>query len=136
MVDEVDSAANDQVFLDFLAQLRGYYIDRDASPMFQSVILAGVYDIKNLVSVEFKIDMSFSTKKISGMLQEYEDDYATGMDILELSDLLYEYTSGYPFLVSKLCKLIDEEIAGAGIFRERKRRGRRRAFFRGEKYAF
>ena len=48
MIDEVDSAANYQVFLDFLAQLRGYYIDRDEMPIFQSVILAGVYDIKSL----------------------------------------------------------------------------------------
>jgi hypothetical protein len=29
MVEEVDSASNNQVFLDFLAQLRGYYIHRD-----------------------------------------------------------------------------------------------------------
>ena len=29
MIDEIDSAANNQVFLDFLSQLRGYYIDRD-----------------------------------------------------------------------------------------------------------
>lgn len=48
MIDEVDSATNNQVFLDFLSQLRGYYIDRDVTPAFQSVILAGVYDIKNL----------------------------------------------------------------------------------------
>ena len=48
MVDEVDSASNNQVFIDFLAQLRGYYLDRDYSPIFHSVILAGVYDIKNL----------------------------------------------------------------------------------------
>lgn len=32
----------------FLAQLRGYYIDRDRSATFRSVILAGVYDIRNL----------------------------------------------------------------------------------------
>ena len=48
MVDEVDSASNNQVFIDFLAQLRGYYIDRDETAAFQSVILAGVYDVKNL----------------------------------------------------------------------------------------
>ncbi len=36
------------VSLDFLSQLRGYYIDRDVTPAFQSVILAGVYDIKNI----------------------------------------------------------------------------------------
>lgn len=45
IIDEVDSATNNQVFLDFLAQLRGYYINRDRKPAFHSVILAGVYDI-------------------------------------------------------------------------------------------
>lgn len=48
MIDEVDSASNNQVFLDFLAQLRGYYLERDHMPIFHSVILAGVYDIQNL----------------------------------------------------------------------------------------
>ena len=32
------------------------------------------------------------------------------MDIIEISELLYSYTSGYPYLVSGLCKLMDEEI--------------------------
>ena len=48
MIDEVDNASNNQVFLDFLAQIRAQYIERDIQPTFQSVILAGVYDIKNL----------------------------------------------------------------------------------------
>ena len=48
MIDEVDSASNNQVFIDFLAQLRGYYLVRERRPIFHSVILAGVYDIKNL----------------------------------------------------------------------------------------
>ena len=137
MVDETDSAANNQVFMDFLAQLRGYYIDRDHSPTFQSVILAGVYDIKNLkrkfhpeeehrrnspwnIAVEFKVDMSFSAEEIAGMLEDYEEEHATGMDVVEIAGLLYEYTSGYPFLVSRLCKLMDEEIAGSGNFPEKK----------------
>ena len=47
LIDEVDSASNNQVFLDFLAQLRAYYIDKDEQPTFHSVILAGVYDIRN-----------------------------------------------------------------------------------------
>lgn len=137
MIDETDSAADHQVFLDFLAQLRGYYIDRDRTPTFQSVILAGVYDIKNLkirfrpeenhkmnspwnIAVDFKVDMSFSAKEIAGMLESYEQDHATGMNITEMSELIYEYTSGYPFLVSKLCKLIDEEISGSESFPEEK----------------
>lgn len=45
MIDEVDSASNNQVFLDFLAQLRSYYLQRDTKGIvtFQSVILAGVF---------------------------------------------------------------------------------------------
>ena len=41
MIDEVDSASNNQVFLDFLAQLRAQYIERDIQPTFRAVILAG-----------------------------------------------------------------------------------------------
>lgn len=48
IIDEVDNASNNQIFLDFLAQIRGYYINRDVKPTFQSVILSSVYDIKNL----------------------------------------------------------------------------------------
>ena len=48
MIDEVDSASNNQVFLDFLALLQGYYLQRGEFSTFQSVILAGVYDIRNL----------------------------------------------------------------------------------------
>lgn len=128
MIDEVDSASNNQVFVDFLAQLRGYYIKREVRPIFQSVILAGVYDIKNIqqkfrtdsehkvnspwnIAADFLIDMSFSVKDISDMLMEYEKDYHTNMNIPEVAQLLYDYTSGYPFLVSKLCKLMDENIS-------------------------
>lgn len=127
IIDEVDSAANNQVFIDFLAQLRAYYIARDIQPTFQSVILAGVYDVKNLkrklrpedvhgvnspwnIAADFKVDMSFSKADIAGMLCEYEYDNHTGMDIEMMSGLLYDYTSGYPFLVSRICKLLDEEV--------------------------
>ena len=41
IIDEVDSASNNQVFIDFLAQLRGYYLERDETPVFHSVVLAG-----------------------------------------------------------------------------------------------
>ena len=50
IIDEVDSATNNQVFLDFLAQLRDMYLRRNSkgTPAFKSVILAGVTDVKNL----------------------------------------------------------------------------------------
>ena len=133
IIDEVDSASNNQVFLDFLAQLRAYYIDRDVQPTFQSVILAGVYDIKNLkqklrpdwshktnspwnIATDFSVDMSFHHQDIAGMLAEYEADWHTGMDLDAISSQLLDYTSGYPFLVSRLCQLVDEQLAGSRQF--------------------
>lgn len=127
MIDEVDSASDKQVFLDFLGLLRACYINRDINPTFQSVILAGVHDIRNLkrnirpesehkhnspwnIASNFDIDMSFSVYDISGMLKEYETDIHTGMNIEEISQLIYDYTSGYPVLVTKICKYIDENI--------------------------
>ena len=40
MIDEVDSAGNNEVFVKFLAMLRGAYLKRDKMPIFHSVILA------------------------------------------------------------------------------------------------
>jgi hypothetical protein len=52
--------------------------------------------------------MSFNPDEIASMLREYEGDHHTGMDIPAISGEIYEYSSGYPFLVSRICKLIDE----------------------------
>lgn len=133
IVDEVDSATNNQVFLDFLAQLRAYYLNREILPTFQSVILAGVVDVKNVkikirtdqehktnspwnIATDFLVDMSFDREDIKGMLEQYEDDYETGMDLDEMAGLIYASTSGYPFLVSRICQLLDERVAGSERF--------------------
>ena len=129
MIDEVDSATNNQVFLDFLAQLRDGYISRDTDgiPTFQSVILAGVTDVKHLrskirpedehkvnspwnIAADFDIDMSLSEAGIKGMLDEYEADHHTGMNTAAIAKSIREYTNGYPFLVSRICQLLDEEV--------------------------
>lgn len=47
---------------------------------------------------------------------EYEADYHTGMNIQEMAEEIYQYTSGYPVLVSSICKYLDEKIIGNGIF--------------------
>ena len=129
IIDEVDTATNNQVFVDFLAQLRAYYLRRMQMPTFRSVILAGVYDVRNVkskirpeenhkmnspwnIAAKFKIDMNFSVDDISGMLNEYEQDYQTGMDVVEIAEMIHSYTSGYQYLVSCLCKMIDEDIKG------------------------
>jgi hypothetical protein len=126
IIDEVDSATNNQVFLDFLAQLRGYYIHRESRPTFQSVILAGVYDVKNMkqkirneqeskynspwnISTDFDVPMNLSPSGIKGMLMEYAADRDTDMDTDMISELIYEYTGGYPFLVSRICQLVDQK---------------------------
>ena len=130
IIDEVDSASNNQVFLDFLAGLRSVYLKREKRPdvpAFHSVILAGVNDIKHLkatirpeeqskvnspwnISADFDIDMTLSTAGIKGMLDEYEADHNTGMNTRQMAERIYEYTHGYPFLVSRICLIIDTKL--------------------------
>lgn len=48
-VDEVDKSSDNQLFLNFLGVLREMYLERAYGAVtFKSVILAGVYDVKNL----------------------------------------------------------------------------------------
>lgn len=130
-IDEVDSATNNQIFLDFLAGLRSQYLKRETGTdykTFQSVILAGVTDVKHLkrkirdeedakenspwnIAANFDIDMSLSEEGICGMLKEYESDHHTGMDLAAMAKLIRDYTNGYPFLVSRICELLDKNVA-------------------------
>ena len=135
IIDEVDQASNYDSFIRILGLLRKKYLARDSVSTFLSVILAGVYDIKNLklklrpeaehqynspwnIAANFDVDMSFNVKDVEGMLNDYENDHHTGMDIHTVAQNIIDYTSGYPFLVSKICKTIDEKDLGwndAGI---------------------
>lgn len=132
IIDEVDTAVDNQVFLDFLAQLRSLYLKREKNnhvKTFQSVILSGVADIKHLrrgirdedqhkvnspwnIAADFDIDMSLSEAGIKGMLDEYEADHHTGMNTADMAKEIRAYTNGYPFLVSRICQLIDQEVCG------------------------
>lgn len=124
MIDEVDRAGNYLAFIQFLAVLRDLYLSRDRRPTFKSVILAGVYDIKNLklkmrpedvyqynspwnIAVPFDDDMSLSAEGIAEMLQEYKADHQLTFDEEKMAMSLRDYTDGYPFLVSRLCMLMD-----------------------------
>ena len=129
IIDEVDKASNNKLFLDFLGMLRSLYLYREVgkSTTFKSVVLAGVHDIKNLklkyrdsaenrynspwnIAVNFNIDMSFNEYEIQTMLKEYCDDNNLNFDLIELSKEIYDFTSGYPFFVSRICQIIDEDI--------------------------
>lgn len=129
-IDEVDKSSDNQIFLSFLGMLRNKFLVRDVQGMastFHNVILAGVYDIKNLklkirpdagkkynspwnIAADFTVDMTFHPEEIAQMLGDYEADVHTGMDVKAVSDEIYRYTSGYPVLVSYLCKYIDERL--------------------------
>ena len=137
IIDEVDRSSNHSVFLNFLGILRAKYLDRaeGLDSTFHSVILAGVYDIKNIkhkmiqkglhtltssekvsdspwnIAENFDEDMSFAAHEIADMLVDYESDYQTGMNVDEIAEEIYSYTNGYPFLVSRICQYLDEKLA-------------------------
>jgi len=135
LIDEVDKTSNNKVFLRFLGVLRNKYLARAAGKdiTFQSVILAGVHDVKNLklairgesdvleggsawfnspwnIAVQFKIDMSFSVPDIEAMLTEYREDNSLDFDAAGIAAEIRKLTSGYPYLVSNLCLTIDKEL--------------------------
>lgn len=129
MIDEVDKVSNNQLFLSFLGMLRDKYLDanKGLDLTFRSVILAGVHDIKSLklkispdskgklnspwnIAVDFSVEMSFNSTEIQYMLTAYVADRGHQMDTLAVAERIYYYTSGYPYLVSKLCKVADEVL--------------------------
>jgi hypothetical protein len=131
VIDEVDKSSNNQLFLNFLGMLRDKYIDRDAGAgaTFLSVALAGIHDVKSLklkirkddetkinspwnIAADFNVDMSFNPAEIKTMLVSYAEDTGVKMDFNAVAERIHYYTSGYPFLVSKICKNIAEEEAG------------------------
>jgi len=136
IIDEADEASNNNIFVSFLKMLRDKFLFRNAGKdyTFHSVILAGVYDVRNLkqkmilagnytpsvgesavnspwnIAVDFDIDMSFSSKEIETMLVDYENEHHTGMNFNEISQEIRFYTSGYPYLVSRICLLIERKL--------------------------
>ena len=130
LIDEVDKSSNNQLFLSFLGMLRNKYLDREAGAdeTFHSVVLAGIHDVKTLklkirsdaeaklnspwnIASDFDVDLSFSPAEIKTMLVPYAADKAVAMDFDAIAARLRYYTSGHPFLVSSLCKLLDEKAA-------------------------
>jgi hypothetical protein len=137
LIDEIDKSSDNRVLIHFLGMLRDKYLrsqeDRDYT--FQSVILAGVVDIKNMklkmindgiytpsktdgriynspwnIAIDFTVDMSFNPEEIATMLADYEADHHTGMDIPRIAEEIYTFTSGYPYLVSRICQRVDDDL--------------------------
>ncbi len=138
MIDEVDESTNNELMIYFLAALRDKYIfrERGEDNTFKSVVLAGVYDIKNLklkirpneehrynspwnVAADFNIDMSLMPFEVCRMLEEYKQDYKLDFDAEWFAQQIYDYTSGYPYLVSKICWLLDNTVRLEDEFKTR-----------------
>jgi hypothetical protein len=133
MIDEVDKSSNNQLFLDFLGMLRNKYLKRREPGQFtfHSVILTGVHDVKSLkakikkkdeapkfnspwnIAVDFEVNLSFSADEIQSMLLDYSNEQQVTLDIPYFAGRLFYLTSGYPFLVSQLCKILHEELLPA-----------------------
>ncbi len=106
---------------------------------FKSIILSGVSDIKRIkthiaerriiteqeaenlaksqynspwnVAETFKVDLDFDQDEIESLLLDYISEHPeVEMDVKTITQKLYKYTSGYPYLVSKICKIIAEEL--------------------------
>ncbi|MDO5138497.1 MAG: 9-O-acetyl-N-acetylneuraminate esterase, partial [Oscillospiraceae bacterium] len=48
------------------------------------------------------------------MLKDYESDHKTGMKEAAMAQEIYDYTSGYPYLVSRICQLLDQQYSRDG----------------------
>ncbi|MCU0341054.1 MAG: hypothetical protein MUE30_14325, partial [Spirosomaceae bacterium] len=135
LIDEVDKSSNNQLFVSFLAMLRNKYLAQDDVKTFHSVILAGVHDVKTLklkirpdteqkynspwnIASEYKVDLNLYPHEIKPMLEAYCADRGVTMNTQQIADRLFYHTSGYPFLVSRLCKMIDEDILPTKITKE------------------
>jgi len=129
LIDEVDASSNYEPFLVLLGMLRTKFLNRDLPQhrTFHSIVLAGVHDIKSLkfslrnpedaqynspwnIAADFKVVMEFYPEEIIYMLRQYGEAENVTMNFEEIAEKLYYYTSGYPFLISKLCKTIAEDI--------------------------
>lgn len=51
--------------------------------------------------------MSLHADGIAIMLADYAAEHKIAFDCQTIAQLIYDYTSGYPFLVSRLCQIID-----------------------------
>lgn len=129
LIDEVDKSSNNQLFLSFLGVLRAKYLQRNegTDTTFYSVVLAGVHDVKTLklklradeetkfnspwnIAVDFKVDMSLDTGEIESLLADFLSENKIRINIGEVTGKLYYLTSGHPFLVSRLCKIVHEDV--------------------------
>ncbi len=127
LIDEVDRSSNNSLFVLFLGLLRNKFLQQEDLPTFHSVVLAGLHDVKTLklklrpdeektynspwnIASPYNVNMNLSAKAIKPMLEDYIQAQNISMNPQLIAERLFYLTSGYPYLVSHLCKIIAEEI--------------------------
>ena len=130
IIDEVDKSTNSQIFLSFIGLLRDKYLKRNENEdlTFYSVVLAGVHDIKTIklkirpneeqklnspwnIAADLNVDLSFLPSQIVTLLDDFLTEHPNvNIPKEEIAEKIYYYTHGYPYLVSKMCKIIHEQI--------------------------
>jgi hypothetical protein len=127
LIDDADKNSNNQVFVSFLAVLRSKYLERRGNSTFHSVVLASMHDVTSIelkseydeirkynaawnIATNYHINLNLQPVGIKSMLDNYVLKTKIQIDTQIIADKLFYLTSGHPYLVSKLCKTIDEKI--------------------------
>lgn len=128
IIDDVDKSYYNQLFCDFLGMLQAKFNLAQAERVktFQSIILVGMHNVNDImindspneiiynsiwnIASEFNIEFELEIKEIASMLREYSAERNIELNAYKFAEKLFYYTSGHPFLVSKLAEVIDDEI--------------------------
>ena len=132
LIDEVDNLLRYDLFIEFLEKLKYYYtvkLSNKYKSMIRSIVLVGVRDFDRIFSnracertlyvdniqwnSEFisHVDLSLNQHNIEQMICEYKEEQHLSFEHKYIAEQIYAYTFGYPFLVSKLCEIIDSKIS-------------------------
>lgn len=69
-----------------------------------------IYNSPWNIASEFRVNMNLLPAEIRPILEEYASDRKIKMDTHQVVIQIFYYTSGYPFLVSTLYKIMDENM--------------------------
>lgn len=127
IIDHLEVQSRLQPFYRFLGLLKRMFDNRFYQNTFHSVVFCSNQTISELsqqmsseeynhnlmpynIETPFEVRMSFIPEEIVPMLEQYSEAENVKMDVEAIAERLYYHTSGYPFLVSKICKNIVEDV--------------------------
>ena len=125
IIDDADLAIGYHPYYNLRGVVRSMFNNRYLRPTFHCVVQSAIINITvsdppledgehgyppfNIVA-PYEVDFEFTSSEIDLMLQEYCRAEGVKMDIQSIAAQLFHHTSGHPWLVSALCKILTEEI--------------------------